>query len=157
MIELELQNGFILGFKRQFREFWLEAEGIGSFSRTMEPDIYLSIPSSTNQSRYIIVLDAKYRINTNLNSAIASIHMYRDAIVKESNSGIDRQVIGAYLLSPHVSAGSKDWKASPAPARFFHPEYRDSFKFGALTLTPGMPLSYIERALGQVIRDSIPN
>lgn len=154
VIELQLQNGFVLGFKKQFREFWLEDDGVGSFSRTMEPDIYLSIPDTNNASKKMVVLDAKYRIKTNLNSAIASIHMYRDSIVKESGIEIERQVVSAYLLSPQPSTKGIDWRAAAAPARFFHPEYRNSFKFGAISLSPGMQLQKIESAVEEIVRES---
>jgi hypothetical protein len=49
----------------------------------------------------LIVLDAKYRIEQGLNDALSSIHAYRDALVREVDSGnVEGIVSAAYLLAP---------------------------------------------------------
>jgi len=76
----------------------------------MEPDISIEEDEDGTVKR-IIVLDAKYRIDNGLNDAVASIHMYRDALVWEnSDESIDRIVSGAYLLTPHIPEFGSSWK-----------------------------------------------
>ena len=51
------------------------------------------------------MLDAKYRIDDGLNDALSSIHTYRDALVREVDTGdIEGIVTAAYLLTPHLPA-----------------------------------------------------
>jgi hypothetical protein len=40
------------------------------------------------------------------------------------------------------------------PGRPFHPEYRRSFRFGAVTLRPGMSVTEISVALKGVVADA---
>ncbi|WP_219602473.1 nuclease domain-containing protein, partial [Vibrio parahaemolyticus] len=72
---------FSLHFQKSYDEYWKASDDIGSYSRTMIPDISLRC-SDSNKS--IVVLDAKYRVEKALNDAIASSHMYRDAIVSDN-------------------------------------------------------------------------
>lgn len=146
----------ILCFQRQYREYWIEPDGQGSFSRTMVPDVVLASTgpgSRPNQS--LIILDAKYRINDGLNEALNSIHTYRDALVQEAESGHIRGVVtAAYLLTPHVPALASDFRNTPVPGRLFHPQYREKFRFGAVTLRPGMSASDLRVTLRTIVADA---
>jgi len=102
----------------------------------------------------LIVLDAKYRINEQLNDAVGSLHMYRDSIVQgDDDQPVRRAVVGAYILSPHTPDLNETWKQTGMPERLFHPDYRTAFKFGALTLRPGMSLSAIGIAFASILQD----
>ncbi|WP_121379192.1 DUF2357 domain-containing protein, partial [Pseudomonas aeruginosa] len=93
----------VLCFQRQYREYWVEPSGEGSFSRIMVPDVVLAGTGFGSLGRQVIVLDAKYRINDGLNDALNSIHTYRDALVQEAEGGeIEGIVTAAYLLTPHT-------------------------------------------------------
>lgn len=146
--------GLALAFQRRYREFWLEADGRGSFSREMRPDIVIeNLPGADER---LIILDAKYRIGADLNDALASTHMYRDALVEPSETeGVRRIVGGAYLLSPHAPGTTVDWRKTSMPGRLFHPAYRSSFRFGAMTLTPGMSHQAIGAALDLILADAV--
>ncbi|GLO13492.1 hypothetical protein PPUJ20028_20730 [Pseudomonas putida] len=145
-----------LCFQRQYREYWLEASGQGSFSRAMVPDVVLAGTGFGSPGRQVIVLDAKYRINDGLNDALTSIHTYRDALVQEAESGkIEGIVTAAYLLTPHAPALSFDFKSTPVPGRLFHPQYRDKFRFGAITLRPGMSSEDLRSTLITIVADAI--
>ena len=51
-------------------------------------------------------------------------------------------VTAAYLLAPHARRSLRpDYRDTPMPGRLFHPEYRRSFRFGAVTLRPGMSVA----------------
>jgi hypothetical protein len=145
--------GFALCFQRRYREYWIEKDGRGSFSREMRPDV--AIEALDGQPERLIVLDAKYRIGAGLNEALASAHMYRDALVTPgAESPIHRIVGAAYLLSPDSYAPSADWQSTAMPGRLFHPEYRTEFRFGAVTLAPGMSTAEIRVALESILEDA---
>jgi hypothetical protein len=145
----------MLCFQRQYREYWIEPGGQGSFSRTMVPDVVFSGTGLGGPGRRVIVLDAKYRINEGLNDALNSIHTYRDALVQEADSGqIEGIVAAAYLLTPHVPALASHFKTTPVPGRLFHPQYREKFRFGAVTLRPGMSGSDLRASLKTIVADA---
>lgn len=147
--------GWELCFQRTYREFWKEPDGRGSFSRTMRPDVTVSREQGDAAS--LIVLDAKYRIEEGLTEALNSIHTYRDALVREAESGVVAGIVtAAYLLAPHVpdpvcDAGYRD---TEMPGRLFHPEYRRGFRFGAVTMRPGMAGGELREALRAIVADA---
>jgi hypothetical protein len=153
-ITIGMGNGWKISFQRQYREFWREPEKRGSYSRTMIPDVVMTREEAGDDRGQFIVLDAKYRINERLNDALSSVHMYRDALVAETagveTSGIVR---AAYLLAPHMPMLQAGYHDTPLPGRLFHPLYRRAFRFGAVSLMPGMPLQEIQSALRSIITD----
>jgi hypothetical protein len=152
VIIVPLNESCAIAFQRSYREYWLEDDKLGSFTRTMIPDISFSM-SADALDKKLIVLDSKYRIKNNINDAISSIHMYRDALVNETEEGVESAVVGAYLISPHLPNLTKPWKDIASPGRFFHPEYRGGFKFGAVTMRPGMTLKEVGLLLDEVVSD----
>lgn len=154
-INVRIGIGRELCFQRRYREFWIEPDGEGSFSRDMVPDIVLVEPKKNETGRRVIVLDAKYRINNGLNDALSSIHTYRDALVQEVSAGrAEHIVLAAYLLTPHIPVLSCNYKITPVPGRLFHPQYRQKFHFGAVTLRPGMSDTDLRTCLRTIIADA---
>lgn len=155
-ITVPIGGNRVLCFQRQYREYWVEDSREGSFSRTMVPDVVLAGRDLGGPDRRVIVLDAKYRINDGLNDALNSIHTYRDALVQEVTSGRTEGIVtAAYLLTPHVPAGLQaDYKATPVPGRLFHPAYREKFRFGAVTLRPGMTGDELRSCLCTIVADA---
>jgi hypothetical protein len=153
-VTVPVGGGNQLCFQRQYREYWNEPHGEGSFSRTMVPDIVFSGTGLGGLGRRVIVLDAKYRINDGLNDALSSIHTYRDALVQEAENGrIERIVTAAYLLTPHVPTLSADFRSTQLPGRLFHPQYHGKFRFGAVTLRPGMNTGELRACLQAIVAD----
>jgi hypothetical protein len=151
--------GWKICFQKQYQEFWKEADGRGSLSRTMVPDVVVACDnggSAGGDLSRLIVLDAKYRIDEGLPAALNSIHTYRDALVRESSTGKPEGIVtAAYLLAPHMPADlAPSYRDTPLPGRLFHPEYRHSFRFGAVTLRPGMTTSDVGMALRRIIADA---
>jgi hypothetical protein len=145
-----------LCFQKQYREFWIEADRRGSFSRQMTPDVVVmrELPAATDVGR-LIILDAKYRIEEGLNEALNSIHTYRDALVREAESGaVEGIVTAAYLLTPYVPEIGLGYRDTPLPGRLFHPDYRSSFRFGAVTMRPGMTIAQFGASLRTIIADA---
>jgi hypothetical protein len=155
-VTVDVGDDWLLCFQKQYREFWIEPDGRGSFSRVMVPDIVAQrrSASDTVQGR-VIVLDAKYRIDTGLNDALSSIHMYRDALVRDAGSGKTEGVVAAaYLIAPHLPSLTADYRGTGMPGRLFHPDYRTGFRFGAVTMRPGMSLAAIGDVLDGIISDA---
>lgn len=150
------EAGITLCFQRRYREYWREAEGIGSYSRDMQPDIVVEHRSRNGGTpARLIVVDAKYRIGAGLNDALSSSHTYRDAIVTAAGDGTEGAVTAAYLLTPEAPFMKEGWKETAMPARLFHPAYRRTFRFGAVTLRPGMPMNEVEAAFDVMIADAM--
>ncbi|QYA11889.1 DUF2357 domain-containing protein [Rhizobium sp. AB2/73] len=154
-VTVPVGSGWKLCFQKQYREFWIEPGQRGSYSRTMTPDVVASHETADPSSSRLIVLDAKYRIDEGLNDALSSIHTYRDALVQEVQSGaVEGIVTAAYLLTPHTPVLASGYRDTPMPARLFHPAYRAGFRFGAVTLRPGMTSGEISAALKLVVADA---
>ena len=153
-ITIDLGNGYSLAFQRTYREFWVEVDGQGSFSRSMRPDMALTVPNADDSLPTLVVLDAKYRVDSELNDAVSSIHMYRDALVRTADEQVHRIVAGAYLLTPRELPFGTNWQESSMPGRLFHPAYRSHFKFGAVMLQPGMNIGEVQAALEGILADA---
>jgi predicted component of viral defense system (DUF524 family) len=132
-------------------EYWKTDSGIGTFSRHVRPDISLLFDSG----KKIVVLDAKYRVGVSLNDAITSIHMYRDAVIATSDNKLSRSVSAAYIVSPFKEVIGKDWQSTTMPMRLFHPAYREKFKFGGISMIPGISLAEVEDGLSTILNDAV--
>lgn len=155
-VTVPVGGGWKLCFQKQYREFWIEPDGHGSYSRTMAPDVVVAQDApAPGMAGRVIVLDAKYRIDDGLNDALGSIHTYRDALVREAMSGTPEGIVAAaYLLTPHLPVLKPGYRETPLPGRLFHPDYRAGFRFGAVTLRPGMTATEITAALRLVVADA---
>ncbi len=153
-VTVPIGSGWKLCFQKHYREFWVESSGHGSFSRELAPDVTMQRPSDQDGER-LIILDAKYRIEENLNAGLNSIHTYRDALVHETGNGSVKGIVSAaYLLTPHVASLREKYRDTPMPGRLFHPEYRSSFRFGAVTMRPGMTQADFDTALRVITADA---
>lgn len=158
-VTVPVGGGWTLCFQKQYREFWIEPDGRGSYTRTMTPDIVAAWedPMHSDALGHLIVLDAKYRIDDGLNDAIGSIHTYRDALVRENGKGtVNGIVSAAYLLTPHIEIPPEKsgYRDTSMPGRLFHPDYRADFRFGAVTLKPGMLAGDIAKTLRRIVADA---
>jgi hypothetical protein len=156
-VTVPVGSGWQLCFQKQYQEFWKAADGRGSYSRAMVPDIVVAGggDESSGPGR-LIVLDAKYRVNDGLGDALSSIHTYRDALVREPEAGrIAGIVSAAYLVAPVLPDVRSSYRDTGMPGRLFHPEYRRSFRFGAVTLRPGMTVADVAAVLQSVVDDAL--
>jgi hypothetical protein len=155
-VTVPVGRGWKLCFQKRYREFWIEPQRRGSYSRTMVPDVVIAHAQTGNQpTERLIVLDAKYRIEEGLNESLNSIHAYRDALVREAGSdALEAIVSAAYLMAPYIPQLHSDFRDTPLPGRLFHPSYRSSFRFGAVTLRPGMTAAGITSVLRAVVADA---
>jgi hypothetical protein len=160
-------SGHVLKFKPIFNEVWLSPEGVGSYSRQMIPDVVLEVLDPNTERRRMVVLDAKYRVEAQLNDAISSIHMYKDSLIHENRSEggtADKHIVGTGLvvvpsLPGRMTAGG-DWRREKMPIVVFREGYQTRFKLGAMVLSPGTDMSSIAATLQGLIqsnRGSIPS
>lgn len=122
-VTISLSENQQIAFQKSYVEYWKDVNSHGSFSRPMQPDISIEHGTSESAPR-ITVLDAKYRIESQLNNAITSIHTYRDAIVaayEDESDGITRTVKAAYILTPYTpqDGNKQDWQQTSMPGRIF--------------------------------------
>ena len=105
----------------------------------------------------LIVLDAKYRTDDGLGDALTSIHTYTG---RAGPGGRSRPYRGhrQRRLSADASALPRPWKlligTRQCRGGCSIPISRRSFRFGALTLRPGMNLADIAAALQSVVVDA---
>lgn len=158
-VTVPVGSGWKLCFQKTYREFWLETGGRGSYSRFMKPDVVVGREPEEDLdcSKCLIVLDAKYRIEDRLTEALNSIHTYKDALVHEAETGaVEGIVTAAYLLAPHVPVMDAEtgYRDVAMPGRLFHPEYRQRFRFGVISLRPGMPAGELREVLRTIVTDA---
>jgi hypothetical protein len=154
-VTVPIGAGWKLCFKKCYEEFWVETNGEGSYSRNLIPDVVAIRDPIFGEKGKLIVLHDKYRIESGLKEALNSIHTYRDALVREAPSGRAEGIVtAAYLLAPFQPSLTDSYRTTKMPARLFHPEYRAGFRFGAVTLQPGMTVSEIEVALQLIVADA---
>lgn len=153
-------SGHALRFKPIFEEVWKTKDGIGSYSRQMIPDVVLEVVATCGFYRRLVILDAKYRVELQLNDAIASIHMYKDALIQEDRSPEasslnDRPLVTSGLVvvpaPPTGLLPDQDWRTEKMPMVLFRQGYRDRFNLGAIVLRPGTDLDAIATSLSDVI------
>lgn len=150
---IDAGRGLQILFQRRYAEYWVDRGRTGTFSREMIPDVAIVVGPPGQEG--LIVLDAKYRVESALSEALTSIHTYRDALVQETATETPARIVkGAYMVTPHVPGCiGADWKSEPMPNRLFHPHYRGTFKFGAITLIPGHTTTEHARCILQHILD----
>lgn len=160
---IKLSSTVALCFKRAYEEYWLTkpAGQAGSFSRKMVPDISLAVSPREETKSAVIVLDAKYRVDQQLNDAVGTLHTYRDAIVQEiAGGGLPNRIVkGAYLVTPHlpearIARAEQPWEKHILPGLLFHPLYKRTFRFGAVSLKPGMADGIVAEILKEVLDDA---
>lgn len=151
-------QGSILRFKPIYNEVWRSDDGVGSYSRQMIPDIVLEVQESPLLPKRVLILDTKYRIESELNDAIASIHMYKDALVEmdqSSSAGSERRIVGSgFVVVPSMPRAMKptgDWLQEKMPTVIFRQGYQDRFRLGAIVLRPGMDAASFAETLVKLV------
>ena len=123
----------------------------------MQPDIVFEAEDGSSTCP-VVVFDAKYRSESGFNESLASVHMYRDALVQfdAGSPSIRRVVRAAFILVPHIASSPipADWRRERAPAVFFREEYRQTFRFGAILFRPGISVPEVQLLLKEVLKSA---
>ncbi|WP_397339446.1 nuclease domain-containing protein [Paenibacillus amylolyticus] len=104
-----------------------------TFTQQMIPDIVLQ----TGDQLYI--LDPKYRIASNLGTALGEMHKYRDGILLSRND--ERSVQTVLILTP----------VKNDELNYFTSDYHDRYKMGAIALTPGGDMSLLHTWVDKIV------
>jgi hypothetical protein len=152
-------NGRRLRFKPVFKESWTTIDGVGSYSRRMIPDVVVESLQVKTGMRRLLVLDAKYRVEAQMNDAIASIHTYRDALIAEARPGgspVDEEIVVAgFVVVPQMPGEAldpADWKTQRAPDVLFRRGYQKRFNLGAVVLRPGIGIPTVANLVEDLLR-----
>jgi len=134
---VKLTNDCQLFYQRVFR---YDSKPYYSFTQQMEPDITIE-----NNNR-ILVFDPKYRVPTNLSTALGEIHKYKDGIlVKETETPAVKNV---FILTP--SKGTEE-------SRYFQEWYHKQYRMGAIEMAPGEPCNpALERVIDEFTKAHSP-
>jgi hypothetical protein len=116
---VSLANGHHLYYQRVFQ---YNSDRFYSFTQRMEPDITLE------NNEGILVFDPKYRVPTNLSTALGEMHKYRDGILLRDKD--IPAVKCVFILTPS--------KGQDEP-RYFQEWYHDRYRMGAIEMAPGKP------------------
>lgn len=115
-----------IAFNPRFPSWYCRDGGPHSLSGERRPDFVVTLDNGPLGNRWV-VLDAKYRAGReNLASALASVHLYRDALVDPARGG---RCAGAMLLVPGACE-IKEW---------FAPAWQRMHGLGITTLAPDTP------------------
>lgn len=117
---VHLTNGMRLSYQRVFQH---NSPHFYTFTQRMVPDIVIEAGD------HLFILDPKYRVATNLGTALGEMHKYRDGILFRSND--ERAVQNVIILTPAVND----------ELRYFTADFHDRYKMGAISLAPGGDLS----------------
>lgn len=154
-VSVSVRPGVSLSFQRCYPEYWNSQDGIGSLSRPMIPDIVLKL-GTIKDGEKTIIFDAKYRIDSGVSESMASLHMYRDALVQRNDLGqTNRFVDGAFILCPTDSRPLAQRNPQGRTEHFFESSYRRTHKLGAVSVRPGTPFLQIKETILSVIDEVV--
>lgn len=152
---------YTIRFKPTYDAAWKSSGDcvLGSLTHQMIPDIV--IQENTQPAGYgkFVVLDSKYRAEAQLNDAINSLHMYRDAIVRPSRTtggAYERVVTSSFLVTPSWPKSydpATDWQSDDMPAIIYHSGYQQNYGLGGMVLHPGASLPSVVLSLMQLVDD----
>lgn len=114
-----LHGGISLYFQRSYQ---YNTKVFHTYTQKMIPDIVLE------GKKGIIVFDPKYRVPTNLGTALGEMHKYRDGIIHRETE--EKAVKEVYILTP-----TKIDQAETM--RYFQDYFHEKYKMGAIQLGPG--------------------
>ncbi|BCG58106.1 hypothetical protein PUR_15310 [Paenibacillus sp. URB8-2] len=117
---VELKNGMRISYQRVFQN---DSSPFYTFTQRMIPDIVIEAGDR------LYIFDPKYRIVSNLGTALGEMHKYKDGILLCRND--ERAVQNVFILTPVQSD----------ELRYFKAEFHDRYNMGAIALTPGEDLS----------------
>ncbi|XOJ01567.1 DUF2357 domain-containing protein [Paenibacillus polymyxa] len=125
-----LNNGMRLSYQRVFQN---NSPHFYTFTQRMIPDIVIQAGDQ------LYILDPKYRIASNLGTALGEMHKYRDGILLCHND--ERSVQTVLILTP-LKNDELD---------YFTSGYHDRYKMGAIPLTPGGDMSLLHTWVDKIV------
>lgn len=134
-----------IDFNPTFRSWYCRGDAPRrSLSSERRPDFVITFDDGRGDGRWI-VLDAKYRAGReNLAKALASVHIYRDALVDRARGG---KCAGAMLLAP-----------SPCDVpEWFDPSWQREQRMGITALAPALDAPALTAWIGEALGLDFPD
>ena len=133
-----------LEFNPTFKSWYCRVDDTRhSLSSERRPDFVITFDDGLHQGRWV-VLDAKYRAGReNLAKALASVHIYRDALVDPARGG---KCSGAMLLVP----------SRCDVAEWFDPAWQRQQRMGIAALAPGSDARTVTAWVCEMIGLALP-
>ncbi|MFX3631938.1 MAG: DUF2357 domain-containing protein [Candidatus Pristimantibacillus sp.] len=130
-----LTGGFELFYQRLFQ---YNSEKFYTFTQRMEPDITLE------SSEGIVIFDPKYRVPSNLSTALGEMHKYRDGILFREKEIPAVETV--FILTPSRGQGEP---------RYYQEWYHNRYQMGAIEMMPGKSHDpSLERVIDQFLGES---
>ncbi|MGD6831013.1 DUF2357 domain-containing protein [Sutcliffiella halmapala] len=130
---IHLTNGAKLTYQKIIQ---INTSPFYSFTQRMIPDIVLEFKGQ------LFVLDPKYRIASNLPTALGEMHKYRDGILlREDDKPVVREV---YILTPNQNEMAKD-------KDYYSVEFHKRYGMGAFCFNPDNMDSYFEEWVARIL------
>ena len=70
------------------------------------------------------------------------------------DGAVEGIVNAAYILTPHMPEIGEKYQQTPMPGWLLYPEYRISFRFGAVTMRPGLTMTELPAVLCTITADA---
>lgn len=129
---VQLKNGMQLSYQRVFQS---NSPHFYTFTQKMVPDIVI------DAGERLYILDPKYRVASNLGTALGEMHKYKDGILLRHND--EHAVQSVYILTPVQSD----------ELRYFTADFHERYNMGAITLMPGGDLISLEKWVDKLVHE----
>lgn len=129
---VQLKNGMRLSYQRVFQN---NSPHFYTFTQKMVPDIVI------DAVEHLYILDPKYRVASNLGTALGEMHKYKDGILLRHND--ERAVQSVYILTPVQSD----------ELGYFTADFHERYNMGAITLMPGGDLISLEKWVDKLVHE----
>lgn len=115
---VKLTDGLKLYYQRVYQ---FNSNPYYTFTQRMIPDIVIE------DGKKIFILDPKYRVPSNLGTALGEMHKYRDGILDRHTN--ERVVQSVFILTPTQKEQEE--------LRYFQQSFQQRYQMGAIKLLPG--------------------
>jgi hypothetical protein len=133
---VKLTEGLKLYYQRVFQ---FNSNPFYTFTQRMIPDIVLEA------GKKIYIFDPKYRVPSNLGTALGEMHKYRDGILERNTN--DRVVQAVFILSPT--------EKEQEDMRYFQQSFQQQYQMGAIRTLPGEETNELGKWIDQLFKENI--
>lgn len=130
---VHLTNGMRLYYQRVYQ---YNSPIFYTFTQQMKPDIVIEA------GERLYILDPKYRVPTNIGTALGEMHKYRDGILLRRND--ERAVERVFVMTPVQSD----------ELRYYSKEYQDKYRMGAISMTPGVEADSLSVWIDEILSEN---
>lgn len=131
-----MKNGMKLYYQRVYQ---YNSPEYYTYTQQMIPDIVIEHHNN------LYIFDPKYRVASNLGTALGEMHKYRDGILLRQTD--ERLVVKIFILTPTDESGDEE-------LRYFKSSFHQKYKMGAVQISPDGKDSVLSDVLEGIIADT---